>query len=109
MTVKRVRLVQKLLAFVGLAGRVHLEWISSAEAQKFVQVVTDFTEKIRALGPNPLAAGIATSKAADSKPMPAGMGLERLACVRIPRWAPRTEEASDTRLNDLPGKGDVYA
>ena len=40
---------------MGLEGRVHLEWISSAEAQKFVQVVTDFTEKIRSLGPNPLA------------------------------------------------------
>lgn len=39
---------------MGLKGRVHLEWISSAEAQKFTQVVTDFTEKIRALGPNPL-------------------------------------------------------
>jgi len=39
---------------MGLEGRLHLEWISSAEAQKFVQVVTDFTEKIRQLGPNPL-------------------------------------------------------
>ncbi len=54
MTVKRMTFVQELLAFMGLSGRVHLEWISSAEAQKFVQVVTDFTEKIRALGPNPL-------------------------------------------------------
>ena len=55
MTIKRVTFVQELLAFMGLEGRVHLEWISSAEAQKFVQVVTDFTEKIRSLGPNPLA------------------------------------------------------
>ena len=55
MTVKRITFLQELLAFMGLAGRVHLEWISSAEAQKFVQVVTDFTAKIRALGPNPLA------------------------------------------------------
>jgi F420-non-reducing hydrogenase iron-sulfur subunit len=54
MTVKRITFLQELLAFMGLEGRVHLEWISSAEAQKFVQVVTDFTEKIRSLGPNPL-------------------------------------------------------
>jgi len=40
---------------MGLDGRVHLEWISSAEAQKFVRVITDFTEKIRMLGPNPLS------------------------------------------------------
>lgn len=46
--------MQELLGFIGLAGRLHLAWISSAEAHKFVQVVTDFTEHIRALGPNPL-------------------------------------------------------
>ena len=49
-----MRFLQELLRFVGLDGRLHLEWISSAEAQKFVQVVTEFTEKIKALGPNPL-------------------------------------------------------
>ena len=54
MTIKRVTFVQELLKFIGLEGRLHLEWISSAEAQKFVQVVTDFTEKIREMGPNPL-------------------------------------------------------
>jgi hypothetical protein len=54
MTVKRVTFVQELLQFMGLGGRVHLAWISSAEAQKFARVVADFTEHIRALGPNPL-------------------------------------------------------
>ena len=54
MTNKRMRFLQELLAFVGLGDRLHLEWISSAEAQKFVRVVTDFTEKIRKLGPNPV-------------------------------------------------------
>ena len=54
MTVKRITFLQELLAFIGLEERLHLSWISSAEAQKFVQVVTDFTEKIRELGPNPL-------------------------------------------------------
>ena len=55
MTIKRITFLQELLAFMGLEGRLHLEWISSAEAQKFVQVITDFTEKIRGLGPNPLS------------------------------------------------------
>jgi F420-non-reducing hydrogenase iron-sulfur subunit len=55
MTVKRLAFVQELLAFIGLEGRVHLEWISSAEAQKFAQVASDFTEKIRMLGANPLS------------------------------------------------------
>jgi F420-non-reducing hydrogenase iron-sulfur subunit len=55
MTVKRMRFLQQLLKFVGLDRRLHLEWISSAEAQKFARVVTEFTERIKALGPNPLA------------------------------------------------------
>ena len=55
MTIKRVTFLQELLAFMGLEGRLHLEWISSAEAQKFVQVVTDFTEKIKTMGPSPLS------------------------------------------------------
>ncbi len=54
MTLKRMTFLQNLLAFMGLAGRLHLEWISSAEAQKFVATVTGFTETIRRLGPSPL-------------------------------------------------------
>jgi len=54
MTIKRMTFLQELFNFLGLSDRLHLDWISSAEAQKFVQVVTDFTEKIRALGPSPL-------------------------------------------------------
>ena len=65
MTVKRVAFVQELLAFMGLKGRVHLEWISSAEAQKFVQVITDFTDKFRSLGPNPLDRFVLGKPAAD--------------------------------------------
>jgi F420-non-reducing hydrogenase iron-sulfur subunit len=34
--------------------RYALEWVSSAEAPRFARVVTEFVEKIRALGPNPL-------------------------------------------------------
>ncbi len=54
MTIKRMSFLQELLGFVGLGGRLHLDWISSAEAQKFVAVVTKFTEKIKQMGPLPL-------------------------------------------------------
>lgn len=40
---------------------MRLEWISSAEANKFVKVVTEFTEQIRNLGPNPLGKGYGCS------------------------------------------------
>ncbi len=42
-----------LLEHVGIEKeRVHFSWISSAEATKFVDVVKQITEKVRALGPN---------------------------------------------------------
>ena len=54
MTSKRMQFLKELFAFMGLGGRLRLEWISSAEAQKFVKVISEFTEEIRVLGPNPL-------------------------------------------------------
>lgn len=48
--------MQKLLEFSGIdPERLVLKWVSSAEGPRFAQVVTDFVEKIRKLGPSPLA------------------------------------------------------
>ncbi len=33
-------------------GRIHFSWISSAESTKFVKVVNEVTEAVKALGPN---------------------------------------------------------
>ena len=33
-------------------GRLHFSWISSAESTKFVDVVTEVSEAVKALGPN---------------------------------------------------------
>jgi len=56
MTVKRIGFMRKLLAFSGVdPERLLLKWVSSAEGPRFAQVVTEFTEKIRILGPSPLA------------------------------------------------------
>jgi coenzyme F420-reducing hydrogenase delta subunit len=32
--------------------RIHFSWVSSAESTKFVRVVKEVTEAVRALGPN---------------------------------------------------------
>ncbi len=32
--------------------RLHFSWISSAESTKFVEVVKEVTDKVKALGPN---------------------------------------------------------
>jgi F420-non-reducing hydrogenase iron-sulfur subunit len=36
--------------------RFDIQWVSSAEASRFAEVVSDFTERIRELGPNPCRA-----------------------------------------------------
>jgi F420-non-reducing hydrogenase iron-sulfur subunit len=54
MTVKRITFLQELMRFVGLEDRLNLVWISSAEAQKYVRAITEFTDKIRRMGPTPL-------------------------------------------------------
>jgi F420-non-reducing hydrogenase iron-sulfur subunit len=49
---KKVRLTRKLLDLAGIGkDRLHLEWVSSAEAQRFVEVATQVTESIRNQGP----------------------------------------------------------
>lgn len=54
MTIKRVKFLEGLLQFAGYEPeRLRLEWISAAEGIKFAEVVTDFTEKIKQLGPAP--------------------------------------------------------
>ncbi|GAB4306142.1 MAG: hypothetical protein Kow0069_02590 [Promethearchaeota archaeon] len=47
-------MVKKILALVGLDDRVHLEWVSASEGKRFAEVITQFTEKIKKLGPSPL-------------------------------------------------------
>jgi F420-non-reducing hydrogenase iron-sulfur subunit len=56
MTVKRIAFMRKLLEFSGVdPERLLLKWVSSAEGPRFAQVVTEFVEKVRELGPSPLA------------------------------------------------------
>jgi len=54
-TMRRVPLTKKLLEQFGVEQeRLKLEWVSAAEGARFAQVVTDFTNRIKELGPNPL-------------------------------------------------------
>jgi coenzyme F420-reducing hydrogenase delta subunit len=46
-------LLSNLLEYIGIErDRLHMSWVSSAEATKFIDVVTEVTEAVRALGPN---------------------------------------------------------
>ena len=49
---KRYTMMKPLLAGLGIdEDRFRLDWISASEQDKFVQVVSDMTERIRELGP----------------------------------------------------------
>lgn len=52
---RRVRYVKELLNHIGLGDeRVEIYNLSSAEAQRFVEIANEMTECIRKAGPNPL-------------------------------------------------------
>lgn len=45
-------MLKNLLEFVGIEEeRLNLVWVSSAEGPRFAEEITEFTEKILALGP----------------------------------------------------------
>ena len=51
-TMKRYYLMKRVLDQLNINNeRLRLEWVSAAEAKKFSEVMKDFTETIRALGP----------------------------------------------------------
>jgi len=53
---RKIKMLKKLIAQTGLkTERLRLEWISAAEGERFAQIVKDFTNQIRALGPSPLS------------------------------------------------------
>jgi len=53
-TARRIPLLKKMLGQLGIESeRVRLEWVSASEGAKFAEVVTDFTQTIKKLGPGP--------------------------------------------------------
>ncbi|MCW3992836.1 MAG: hydrogenase iron-sulfur subunit [Candidatus Bathyarchaeota archaeon] len=55
---KRVAILRRLLSYLGVdPRRVKLDWVSASEGSRFAQIVTEFTEEMRKLGPSPLREG----------------------------------------------------
>jgi len=52
--VEQFEKTRKVVHLLGLEpDRLRLEWISAAEGARFAEVINDFTEKVRSLGPSP--------------------------------------------------------
>jgi coenzyme F420-reducing hydrogenase delta subunit len=52
---KKFKMIEKFLKMVDFEGRIRLEWVSASEGVRFGEVVTEFTDSIRELGPSPLS------------------------------------------------------
>jgi F420-non-reducing hydrogenase iron-sulfur subunit len=54
-TERRIHLLKKLVQQAGLEPeRIRLEWISASEGSKLAEVMKDYVEVLRKIGPNPL-------------------------------------------------------
>jgi F420-non-reducing hydrogenase iron-sulfur subunit len=55
MAEKQVATAKKLVELLGLEpDRLHLEWVSASEGQKFADSVSQFVERIKSLGESPI-------------------------------------------------------
>ena len=51
-TAKRLPLLKELMGFVGLEPeRLHLDWVSASEGERYSWIATEFVDQVRALGP----------------------------------------------------------
>jgi F420-non-reducing hydrogenase iron-sulfur subunit len=54
-TRRRFAVLKKIFETLGLeAERIRLSWVSASEGQRYAEVVREFSETIKALGPNPV-------------------------------------------------------
>jgi F420-non-reducing hydrogenase iron-sulfur subunit len=55
---RRFALLKQVMTTLGLdPERLQLSWVSAAEGKRYADVVNEFTERIRAMGPNPVGNG----------------------------------------------------
>ena len=50
----KINLLKKLLDLIGFRDRLRLDWVSASEGNRFAQLVNEFNEHIKNLGPSPI-------------------------------------------------------
>jgi F420-non-reducing hydrogenase iron-sulfur subunit len=93
-TTQRFDLTKQLLGLTGMdTNRLRLEWVSASEGEKFAKTVTDFTNKIKELGPTPVSGDVM-------------MAVKlRAACEASNQFRVRVLNAKEVKLAE---KGNVY-
>ena len=65
--VEQFKKTMNVVTLLGIEpGRLRLEWISAAEGARFAEVIDEFTDQVRAIGPSPFT----TSDAIDEIEVP---------------------------------------
>ncbi len=110
---RKIKMLNKLVALTGLEPeRLRLEWVSAAEGQRFAQVVTDFTEQVKKLGPSPITNKnpnqtilkniLAAKEAAADSRLRVLVGRERELTEKTNVYKEKiTQEEFDALLNDV--------
>jgi len=110
---RKIKMLNKLVALTGLEPeRLRLEWVSAAEGQRFAQIVTEFTEQVRKLGPSPIAGKnpnqtilknvLAAKEAAADSRLRVLVGRERELTEKTNVYNEKiTQEEFDTLLNSV--------
>ena len=62
----KMQALSKLLGLINFSNRMRLDWVSAAEGNKFAQIVLEFTNHIKKLGPSPLKEKQKESQVTDS-------------------------------------------
>jgi F420-non-reducing hydrogenase iron-sulfur subunit len=56
---RRIEILKKVLEQLGIESeRLRLEWVSASEGQKFSEVIAEFTETLKKLGPSKIKGGV---------------------------------------------------
>ena len=53
--VKKFDMISKFLSIVDMENRIRLDWVSASEGARFGEVVTEFIQHIKTIGPSPLS------------------------------------------------------
>ena len=78
--VEQFEKTKNMVKLLGLGeGRIRLEWISAAEGGRFAEVINEFTDQIRALGPSPFANSRQSEPPTIADVAPAGAETEPVA------------------------------
>lgn len=95
--VRRMQVLQRLIGYAGIEPeRLHWDYVSAAEGERFARIVTEFSETVRGLAP--IRSRLRIPEAQDGSWRTVNVAAESDHTVRgreDPRWAPLREAVAE--------------